>query len=343
MHTISRRSLLAATTAGAALVGLPGSTAWADSRPVPFSAGTRKPRFRAPAGAVDTHMHVYDPICFPYAIPTATPPPRATVQDYRALQQRLRLDRVVVVTPSNYSTDNRATLDAIAQFGATARGVAVIDETFSTAQIADLAGGGIRGIRFNLTRPGGAGVELIRPLAARVADFGWHVQIHMTAEGILQNLPVLSDLPTDLVIDHMGRIPGEQGTAHPAFAAILGLIDRGRTWVKVSGVYHESVVGPPRYEDRSAVGAAFVARAPERMLWGTDWPHPTASRGEVPMPDDAVLLDIFASWCRSRRIAEQILVANPETVYGFAPVRHRCGPRDEPHTGQALSAGVSPR
>ncbi|MEQ7740011.1 amidohydrolase family protein, partial [Escherichia coli] len=176
---------------------------------------------------------------------------------------------------------------------------------------------GIRGIRFNLTRPGGAGAELIKPLAERVAGLGWHVQIHMTAEGILENLPKISGLPTDLVIDHMGRIPGDMGTAHAAYAAILGLIDAGNTWVKLSGVYHESTVGPPSYSDRAAVGAAFAQAAPERMLWGSDWPHPTASRGEVPMPDDAAMMDLFASWVPRQRDRKRILVDNPAALYGF--------------------------
>lgn len=224
----------------------------------------------------------------------------------------------MVVTPSNYGTDNRCTLDAISQLGLrNARGIAVIDNTFSDAALRELDEGGIRGIRFNLTRPGGAGAELIRPLAERVADLGWHVQIHMTAEGILENLARIRDLPTDLVIDHMGRIPGGAGTAHAAYTAILGLVDTGNTWVKLSGVYHESPVGPPSYSDRSAVGAAFAEAAPERMLWGSDWPHPTASRGEVPMPDDAAMLDLFASWVPGQRDRKRILVDNPEALYGF--------------------------
>ena len=115
----------------------------------------------------------------------------------------------------------------------------------------------------------------------------------------------------------MGRIPGTVGTAHPTYAAILGLIDAGRTWVKVSGVYHESVVGPPTYADRSAVGKAFVGAAPERMLWGSDWPHPTASRGEVPMPNDADMLNLFATWAGDKQTIRQILVDNPNQLYGF--------------------------
>jgi len=317
--SISRRSILQGALAGAALTAAGSTAAHAsDVREAPFSSGTGRPSYRVPGQTTDCHMHIYDPVRFPYPLPTATPPPRATVDDYRLLQRRIGTKRTVVVTPSNYSTDNRATLDAIAQLGLKhARGVAVIDNTFSDAQLHDMDEAGIRGIRFNLTRPGGAGAELIRPLAARIADLGWHVQIHMTAEGILENLERITDLPTDLVIDHMGRIPGTTGTSHPTYAAITGLIDEGKTWVKLSGVYHESHVGPPSYSDRSTIGAAFTRHAPERMVWGTDWPHPTASRGEVPMPDDAAMLDLFASWVPNQRDRKRILVDNPEKLYGF--------------------------
>lgn len=324
---VNRRTMLKGTAGAAALLITGGatSTAAAEARPlwdreqvVPFSAGSTPPRYRAPAFAADCHIHIFDPDRFPYPNPTSTPPPKATVADYRLLRRKLRTTRTVVVTPSNYTTDNRCTLDAIAQLGSNVRGVAVIDDTFSDSQLKELNRGGIRGIRFNLTRPGGAGAELIRPLASRVAPLGWHVQIHMTADGILQNLPNLTGLPTDLVIDHMGRIPGDVGTNHPAYPAILSLIDTGHTWVKLSGVYHESPAGPPDYPDRSAVGKAFATYAPERMLWGSDWPHPTASRGEVPMPDDAAMLDLFAAWVPRTRDRRRILVENPSQVYGFS-------------------------
>jgi D-galactarolactone isomerase len=315
----ARRTVLGGAIVGLALTAIGSSAANAEAEcTAPFSAGTGRADFRVPGQATDCHMHIYDPIRFPYPFPGATPPPRATVEDYQLLQRRIGTKRTVVVTPSNYGTDNRCTLNAISQLGVRkTRGVAVIDDSFSDAQLRDLHDGGIRGIRFNLTRPGGAGAELIRPLAARIADLGWNVQIHMTAEGILENLDRLTDLPTDLVIDHMGRIPGVDGTAHPTYAAMLRLVDQGRTWVKLSGVYHESHVGTPSYSDRAAIGAGFAKHAPERMVWGSDWPHPTASRGEVPMPDDAAMLDMFAGWVPQQRDRRRILVDNPEVLYGF--------------------------
>jgi predicted TIM-barrel fold metal-dependent hydrolase len=325
MPQISRRALIGGA-AGATVSWAAGATGAAahqhSAGPVLYSAGTNRPRAHLPHGAVDAHMHIFEPERFPYPNPTDTPPPRASVRDYRKLQRRLGTSRTVVVTPSNYATDNRCTLDAIARLGhRNARGVAVIDDTFTDNQIAELHNHGIRGIRFNLTRSGGAGVELIRPLAQRVSDLGWNVQVHMTAEGILENLPVLTDLPTELVFDHMGRIPGTEGTSHPAYAAILDLIDAGHTWVKLSGVYLESIDGPPGYADRAAVAAAFVRAAPERMLWGSDWPHTTALRGEVPLPNDADLVDLLTEWAGNRKTLKRILVDNPTRLYDFTSRR----------------------
>ncbi|MFJ9391310.1 amidohydrolase family protein [Nocardioides sp. NPDC101246] len=321
MTYLSRRAFVGGAGAAAGALTIASDPASAAPPPVPFSAGTNRPAFPVPYGAVDCHIHILEPERFPYPNPTSTPPPRASVDDYRLLRRRLRTTRAVVVTPSNYATDNRCTLDAIARLGRRdARGVAVIGADTTDAELVTLHAGGIRGIRFNLTRSGGAGAELIRPLAERIAPFGWHVQVHMTADGIIENLPVLTDLPTDLVIDHLGRIPGDAGTSHPAFGAIRNLIDAGRTWVKLSGVYLESTDGPPAYADRSTIAKAFVRAAPERMVWGTDWPHTTASRGEVPMPNDADLVNLFADWAGDRRTIRQILVDNPETLYDFEPL-----------------------
>jgi D-galactarolactone isomerase len=316
---VAALALAGASRGGSAAASPHGVSATPTTSPqeVPFSAGTARPELRVPANATDCHMHIFDPARFPYPSPTATPPPAASVADYRLLQQRLGLTRVVVVTPSNYTTDNRATLDAIAQFGPVARGVAVIDESFSDGQLQELHDGGIRGIRFNLTRPGGAGAELIRPLAERVGSLGWHVQIHMTAEGIVENSDRLRALPVDLVVDHMGRIPGAVGVDHPAYGVLRTLIDEGHTWIKVSGVYLDSSDGPPTYADRSRLAAAFVEAAPERMVWGTDWPHTSASRGEVPMPDDAAMLDLLCQWAPDDCVRHQILVRNPAQLYGF--------------------------
>jgi D-galactarolactone isomerase len=279
-----------------------------------------RPRRRPPFGATDCHIHILDPDRFPYRVPGDHPPPASTVDEYLRVRSRLGLTRAVVVTPSNYGTDNRSTLDALGRLGRQARGVAVIDESFADTDLREMHVMGVRGIRFNLTRPGGAGAELIAPLAARIAPLGWHVQIHMTPGGILADLDRLRDLPADLVIDHAGRI---RSTADPAFTEVLRLIDAGRTWVKLSGVYLESTDGPPAYADRAAVARAFLRAAPERMVWGTDWPHTTALRGEVLVPDDTAMLDMLHRWTGNDRTWERVLVLNPARLYQWdvkAPV-----------------------
>ncbi|SEF32224.1 Predicted metal-dependent hydrolase, TIM-barrel fold [Amycolatopsis pretoriensis] len=301
--SFSRRTFVCATGAAAVLGA------------APVTASAAVPRREPPFGATDCHIHILDPDRFPYPNPGDQPPPASTVDDYRRLRSRLGLTRTVVVTPSNYGTDNRCTLDALDQLGHQARGVAVIDESFTDAQLRAMHAQGVRGIRFNLTRPGGVGADLIPKLAARIAPLGWHVQIHMTPDGIVANLERLRDLPTDLVIDHMGRI---RDRTDPAFATILRLIDAGHTWVKLSGVYLESTGGPPAYADRAAVARAFVRASPERLVWGTDWPHTTALRGEVPMPDDVAMLDMLHDWAGDNRTWHRILVRNPARLYHWS-------------------------
>lgn len=319
MSDLNRRSVLglaAAATVG--IAGARGATArpWAPV-PVPYSAGTNRP-FQVPHGAVDSHIHILEPDRFPYLNPVGAPPP-ATVADYRLLQARLGTQKCVVVTLSNHGTDNRNTLSAIAQFGqSVARGVAVVAPSITDAELAALHVGGIRGVRYNLTRSRGVGTELIRAMSRRIAPLGWHVQVHLSADDIVERIDDLRGLATDLVFDHMGRIPGEAGVAHPAFGLIRGLIDEGHTWVKVSGVYLDSASGPTGYADRSALAKAFVRHAPERMVWGTDWPHTTATRGEVPIPNDADMLNLLPTWTHDHGDVRRILVSNPNTLYGFS-------------------------
>jgi len=280
---------------------------------VPFSSGTEAPKLRAPANACDCHMHIYDSR-FPVA-PTATlRPPDAHVDAYRLFQNRIGTTRTVVVTPSTYGTDNRCTLDAVAQFGSTARAVAVVDATVSDEELARLAGLGVRGIRFNLVQTGATTLEMVEPLSNRVNELGWHVQIHMLADQIVQIEDLLLRLPSPIVLDHMARIPEPAGVKHPAFGVIRKLLDTGRVWVKVSGAYHDTKLGPPGYADTSAVARAYIQAAPERMVWGSDWPHPTEKHQK---PDDALLFDLLAVWAPDERTRHRILVENPQALYGF--------------------------
>jgi D-galactarolactone isomerase len=281
---------------------------------VPNSAGDQPPRLAAPADACDCHIHIYDAARFAPLRPTARMQAQASVAEYRLLRRRLGTRRTVVVTPAVYETDNAVTLDAIAQFG-DARGVAVVHPTVTDAELELLAEGGIRGIRFTQFDPATAVTtrDMIEPLSRRVADLGWHVQIHMRADQIAAAAELWERLPSTIVFDHMGRLPQPVGVDHPAFAIIRRLIDKGRTWVKLSGAYLDTKIGAPSYADATTVARAFAAAAPERIVWGSDWPHPT----ETQKPDDAVLFDLLADWVPDAATRQRVLVSNPQTLYGF--------------------------
>jgi D-galactarolactone isomerase len=282
---------------------------------VPFSAGTRAPKLKAPANACDCHMHIYDSR-FPVAADAVLRPPDARVEDYRLLQQRIGTTRCVVVTPSTYGTDNRCTLDAMSQIGPTARGIAVVDTRVSDAELKRLADVGVRGIRFNLSLSAVATVDMIEPLARRIRGLGLHVQLLMPADRLVQLENLLLRLPVPIVFDHFGRIP-PASAEHRAFGVILKLLYQGHAWVKLSGAYLRSTVGPPSYADASELARAFVQAAPERMLWGSDWPHAVASTGETVMPDDAELLDLLLDWAPDEATWRRILIDNPAKLYGF--------------------------
>ncbi len=280
---------------------------------VPNSAGTARPRLKAPANAADCHMHIYDPRLPQLA--SRSPVSDAGVPEYRLLQKRNGTTRVVVVQPRNHATDNQVTLDAVARLGPEARGVAVLHPTVTDAELKKLDAGGVRGIRFSLGDPATAVVtiEMLEPLSKRVAALGWHVQLHMPGDMIAANADLLRRLPSPIVIDHMGRLPLPAGLDHPAFKVIRGLIDKSRTWVKLAGAYLNTRIGPPAYADATKIAQAFVKAAPERLVWGSDWPHPT----EKDKPDDALLFDLLAEWAPDEATRNRILVANPEALYGF--------------------------
>jgi D-galactarolactone isomerase len=311
----TRRAFLQATGLGAAGAFRPIES-HAEEHMVPNSSGTAAPKLKAPANACDCHMHIYDGARFPPARPQSRMQANAAVPDYRLLQRRIGTTRTVVVSPAAYGTDNRVTLDAIAEFG-NARGVAVVHPSITDAELKAFAAGGIRGIRFTQADPVSATTtfDMIEPLANRVAEFGWHVQIHMRADQISNAASLWARLPCPIVFDHLGRLPQPAGVDDPAFKVMCALLDKGRTWVKISGAYLNSKIGPPTYADATKVAQAFVAAAPERMVWGSDWPHPNLSVTQK--PDDAVLFDLLSEWAPNDAVRHRILVENPQTLYGF--------------------------
>jgi len=283
---------------------------------VPNSAGTAPPRLKAPANAADCHIHIYDPAFEPVALR----PANAAVADYRLLQKRIGTSRVVIVSPRNYGVDSSVTLDAIAKFGQDkARGVAVVRPDVTDAQLKRLDEGGIRGLRFTVGNPQTAvvSIDMIEPLSKRIAALGWHVQLNMEADQIVEHADMLRKLPSQVVFDHLGKLPPDVGTRHPAYAVIRGMLDSGRAWLKVSGAYLNTEVGPPAYPEATLMAQAYVKAAPERLVWGSDWPHPTPP---IP-PDDAVLFDLLGVWAPDETVRNRILVDNPEKLYGFPKSR----------------------
>jgi D-galactarolactone isomerase len=301
----------------AAMAAASGITRPAGAQPVSNSAGTERPRHAAPPLAADCHMHIYDAARFPMPPSKRLPPSNATVAHYRALQKRIGTTRVVVVQPRNYAIDNRVTLDAIAQLGPNARGIAVLHPTVTDAELAALDRGGIRGIRFTLGDPATAvvKVDMIEPLAKRIVDRGWHIQFNVEGGQIVELAGLLRRLPTQMVFDHLANPPVAAGVDHPSHKIVRDLVDQGRAWVKLSGAYSNSKAGPPAYPEATKVAQAFVKAAPERLVWGSDWPHPTMP--DDGKPDDALLFDLLSEWAPDAAARERILVRNPEALYGF--------------------------
>ena len=282
----------------------------------PNSAGNNAPALAIPAHACDCHLHIYD-ARFPQTADAAALQALATVNEYRLLQKRLGTTRAIVVTPRNYGVENDVTLDAIAQLGSkSTRGVAVLRSDVSDATLSALHAGGIRGVRFSLYTPknAAASFEMIEPLAARIAKFGWHLQLHWTADQIVEHEAMLKRLPTQIVFDHMSRLPQPLGIQHPAVKIVEYLLAQGRTWIKLSGAYLDSQVGEAgQFLDIDPVARHWIATAPQRLVWGSDWPHPT----EANKPNDANMMDMLTRWTTDRSVIEQILVSNPATLYGF--------------------------
>ena len=290
-----------------------GLTTVVQSQPVPWSSGTERPHSRAIANSTDCHHHIYDSR-FPVDPTARLRPGDATVQDYRLLQQRIGIERHVVVQPSTYGVDNRCLADALRQFGlASARGVAVVNAEVTDGELKRLDALGVRGIRFNLGAASATSLNLIEPLSHRVAPLNWHIQINASPQVIGAAAGLWRGLPCPVVFDHLAHIrePNDQS---PGFSVIRDLLQTGRGWVKLSGAYIDSSVGPPSYSDRAAIAEAYVREAPERLLWGSDWPHPSAKQ----RPDDAVLFDLLAYWIPDVKTRTRVLVENPAQLYGFS-------------------------
>jgi D-galactarolactone isomerase len=278
------------------------------------TSSARRPRLVAPPGACDCHMHIYGPADrFPYGAETTVRPPEAPLEDYLSLRDRLGLQRTVFVQPSAYATDNACLIDAIKRCAPAARGIPGIEPDIAEDELAELDAAGMRGVRFHQIVAGCLRLDVLEPIADRIKPFGWHVQVQLGGDDLVELEPRLAALPVDFVIDHMGRIPIEGGTDRPAFKTLLRLLETGRCWVKLSAPYHVSQSGPPTYDDCAARARELVRAAPDRMIWGSNWPHPSVRE----KPDDVDLLDVLLDWAVDDDVRHKILVDNPARLFGF--------------------------
>ncbi|CAM3289633.1 Predicted metal-dependent hydrolase, TIM-barrel fold [Paracoccus aminovorans] len=310
---MSRRTLLQTTGATAAMLALGGRIR---AQSAPFSSGESRPTIFVPPKACDAHIHIFD-TRFP-ASPhwTGQPVEDATVAAYRQLQARIGTSRAVIVNPSTYGIDNRCTLEATQRMGRDARAVVVVDTDIAPTDLKTMADQGAVGVRVNFVTEqswGETTVQRLQDTCRLIAPLGWHVQIYAKAEQIEAMSDVLAGLPVPLVIDHLGRLPLPDGVDHPAFTTVRRLLDGGNTWVKLSGAYLNTETGAPAYADATVIAKVLAEAAPERMVWGSDWPH----RGQKSLPDDAVLIDLLAEWVPDETTRNRILVENPVQLYGF--------------------------
>lgn len=277
---------------------------------------TRVPAYKPPPGACDAHCHIFGPAdVYPYAPGRSYTPPDAPLARFRELQATLGLDRAVLVNASCHGNDNTVILDAIAESEGKYRGVANVSRDVSDATLQRLDQGGVRGIRFNFVQHLGGTPDLgvFDELVHRIAPLGWHVVLHFDAKDLIDFGDMLRDLPVPFVIDHMGRVPTRDGLDQRPFRILLDTAAMENCWIKICGAERISSAGPP-FTDAVPFARAILAVAPERTLWGTDWPHPNIKRH---MPNDGDLVDLIPLMMPDAAMQQMVLVDNPHRLYGF--------------------------
>ncbi len=278
---------------------------------------TRKPKYTPPPGACDAHCHIFGPGSkYPYAPDRTYTPPDAPLEKFRELQKILGLERAVLVNASCHGRDNTVILDAIAQSGGRYRGVANADDSFTERDFERLHAGGCRGVRFNFVKHLGGVPDMdeFRHVIERVKPLGWHVVLHFDASDLVEFDAMLHRLPVPFIIDHMGRVPTRDGLQQEPFRRLLDLARNHQDcWVKICGAERISSAGPP-FTDAVPFAQELIRAAPDRILWGTDWPHPNISRH---MPNDGDLVDLIPLMAPDAVMQKRILVDNPRRLYGF--------------------------
>jgi 2-pyrone-4,6-dicarboxylate lactonase len=276
----------------------------------------RTPRFKLPPLACDAHTHIFGPgAVYPYAPGRPYTPPDAPLEMFRALHETLGIGRAVIVNASVHGTDNRVALDAIAVSGGRYRAVANIDGSITEKGLLELHDGGFRGCRFNFVRHLGGvpDMAVFDRIVAMVAPLGWHVDLHFDAIDLPDYAERLAKLPLPYTIDHMGRVMASGGLDQLPFRTLLDLVRRDeKCWVKLSGFERVSSSGPP-FQDAVPFARALVEIAPDRVLWGTDWPHPNVKV----MPNDGDLVDLIPLFAPEAELQQKILVDNPARLFDF--------------------------
>jgi predicted TIM-barrel fold metal-dependent hydrolase len=322
---LSRRDLLIGAAAGAALLARRTTTV----RAAASQPGTPV-RFALPAGACDCHTHIFgDSRHFPQAADRVYTPEPASIEEMRALHRALRMERVVIVQPSIYATDNACTLDAVRQLGSRARAIAVIDDTVSAAALDAMHDAGVRGIRINLATSGqtdpAAARRRLQTAGVQLKGRPWHIQMYTTLPIVDAIREQVAASPVPVVFDHFGGAQASLGTGQPGFDALLALVRSGKAYVKISGAYRSSNA-PPDYADVAPLAKALIAANLQRIVWGSDWPHPDSSKvaGRAPTDvaplqriDDGRLLNQLETWAPSAAQRKTILVDNPARLYGY--------------------------
>ena len=277
----------------------------------------RRPRARIPGGATDCHSHVIGPARqYPFVADRSYTPPDALLTDYLHMLRTLGLERAVLVQPSMHGSDNTVMMSALAAAGIDMRAIVVIPPDIGERDLITLHERGARGVRINLIYSGGnVGIGAATEMAARIRDFGWHLELLADVSQIADSLPALSKISVPLVFDHFGHMPAGRGVASSGFMALLEMVRRGSTWVKLSGAYRIAGGDFPYSDARSLCDALVEANA-DRMLWGTDWPHTVCP---YPMPNDGDLLDLICEWLADDDLIKKVLVANPSSLYRFRP------------------------
>ena len=279
----------------------------------------RKPNIVLPRGSIDTHVHVFEP-GYPLSPSRGYNPPDSTLADLEHLHATLGIDRVVFTQPSIYGTDNSAILDAMLALNAAtpnrARAVVAITMDISDDELAALDASGVRGVRLNTDNKGGMPLEMneIPDLAARISPFGWHIEFLFPGKDIVELMPVFAGLTVPMSIGHFAYQAATAGVGAPGFKALLELMRRGNTWMKISGANRVSETDLPPYDDVKPMAHALIAAAPECIMWGTDWPHPNKY---VVNPNDGDLVDAFGDWVTDPDMRRKIMVDTPAAFYRF--------------------------